>query len=249
MGEASRLLGDDKRVIELVRLAQEGQEEARKKLIEDNLNLVWHIVHRFKGHGVEADDLFQIGVIGLIKAVDRFDPDYGTKLSTYAVPIILGEIQRFFRDDGPIKVSRKHRQLARRVKAISQELSGKLGREPTLGEVALACEVSKEEIIEALDSSRGPLSLFENTLESDGKPITLMDQLVNESEGIDERWYEKKALLEELEKLPERERTIILLRFFKEKSQAEVGEVIGLSQVQISRLEKKILEKLRLKLA
>jgi RNA polymerase sporulation-specific sigma factor len=199
-------------------------------------------VQRFLNRGYEADDLFQIGCIGLMKAVDKFDLSYDVRFSTYAVPMIIGEIQRFLRDDSTVKISRSLKETARQVRRTRDELAKKLGRNPHINEVAEALGMEPTEVVFAMEAMRQPASIHETVFENDGDPIYLMDQISDESQ---DKWFDKVALHDALARLPERERLIVFLRFFRDKTQAEVAEVLGISQVQVSRLEKKILQAVR----
>lgn len=232
-------------VRDLVRQAQAGDKAARDRLVEANLRLVRSLVTRFASTSADLDDLFQLGCIGLLKAVDRFDLSYDVRFSTYAVPLILGEIRRHLRDDGPMRVSRSLKQLAQQARRAREKLSGSLGREPTIAEIAAECGVSTEEVVEALDGARPPASIHQTVHESDGDPIYLLDQLASEEGQREGQWLDRVALREGLSQLPEREQMVILLRFFRDKTQAEVAEVLGCSQVQVSRLERRALEQIR----
>lgn len=236
---ASPVYLSDEEVKQLIADSQSGNNEARDKLVHSNIRLVWSVVQRFLNRGYEADDLFQIGCIGLLKAVDKFDLSYDVKFSTYAVPMIIGEIQRFLRDDGTVKVSRSLKEMANRIRKTKDELSKRLGRIPTIGEIASEIGVTPEEIVFAQEASRAPTSIHETVFENDGDPITLMDQIADEADG---RWFDKLALLEAIRTLNERERLIVFLRYFRDHTQSEVAERLGISQVQVSRLEKKILQ-------
>jgi RNA polymerase sporulation-specific sigma factor len=232
----------DEQIRQLITESQQGNLEAREQLINHNLRLVWSVVQRFMNRGYEADDLFQIGCIGLLKAVDKFDLNYDVKLSTYAVPMIIGEIQRFLRDDGSIKVSRSLKEMANKVRKTRDELAKKLNRQPTIKEIAEVVGVEPEEVVFAQDANRLPSSIYETVYENDGDPITLMDQMSDEGE---EDWFDKMALKEAIEKLDEREKLIVYLRYYRDQTQSEVAERLGISQVQVSRLEKKILNMMR----
>lgn len=232
----------DEEVRLLIEASQKGDEEARNRLVRHNIRLVWSVVQRFLNRGYEAEDLFQIGCIGLLKAVDKFDLSYDVKFSTYAVPMIIGEIQRFLRDDGMVKVSRSLKELANRIRKVKDDLAKELGRLPTVSEIADKMGVSPEEIVFAQEASRTPASIHETVYENDGDPITLMDQIADDSE---EAWFDKITLKEAINRLSERERLIVYLRFFKDQTQSEVAERLGISQVQVSRLEKKIIQKIR----
>lgn len=226
----------------LIKQAQEGNASARDQLIEHNLRLVWSVVQRFLNRGYEADDLFQIGCIGLVKAVDKFDLSYDVRFSTYAVPMIIGEIRRFIRDDGTIKVSRSLKELHHKIRQSKETLTKQLHRNPTIQEVADDLNISKEELVLAEEAGKTPTSIHETVFENDGDPIYLLDQLTEKSESM---WFDKLALHQLLEELQERERLIVYLRYFKDQTQAEIAERLGISQVQVSRLEKKILRQLK----
>ena len=232
----------DEEVKKLIALSQKGDDQARERLIHHNIRLVWSVVQRFMGRGYEADDLFQIGCIGLLKAVDKFDLSYEVKFSTYAVPMIIGEIQRFLRDDGTVKVSRSLKETANRIRKAKDELSKTLGRLPTVKEVAEQLEISPEDVVFAQEANRAPSSIHEKVYENDGDPITLMDQIADDQESV---WFDKLALKEAIEQLNEREKLIVYLRYYKDQTQSEVAERLGISQVQVSRLEKKILKTMR----
>ena len=233
---------DDAEVKRLIALSQAGDTTARDTLVGCNIRLVWSVVQRFINRGYEPEDLFQIGCIGLLKSVDKFDLSYDVKFSTYAVPMIIGEIQRFLRDDGTVKVSRSMKELANKVRKVSDELSKTLGRLPVLSEIAEELGVSPEDIIVAQEANKPPTSIHETVFENDGDPITLMDQIADESE---DRWFDKLALNEAIDTLNERERLIVYLRYFRDQTQSEVASRLGISQVQVSRLEKKILQTIK----
>lgn len=232
-------------VRDLVRQAQSGNKAARDRLVEANLRLVRSLVARFAATAADPDDLFQLGCIGLLKAVDRFDLNYDVRFSTYAVPLILGEIRRHLRDDGPIRVSRSLKQLAQLARRAREKLGGSLGREPTIAEIAAECGVGPEEVVEALDGARPPASIHQTVHEGDGDPIYLLDQLSSEEGQREGQWLDRVALRDGLAQLPPREQRVILLRFFRDMTQAEVASIMGCSQVQVSRLERKALELIR----
>lgn len=232
----------DKEVKQLIQESQQGDRAARDYLIKHNIRLVWSVVQRFLGRGYDAEDLFQIGSIGLLKAIDKFDLSYDVKFSTYAVPMIIGEIQRFLRDDGMVKVSRSLKEIATKVRKKKDELSKKLNRVPTLKEVAEELELTPEEIVFAQEANRAPTSIHETVYENDGDPITLMDQIADES---DITWFDKLALKEAIEHLSEREKLIVYLRYYKDQTQSDVAKRLGISQVQVSRLEKKIISQMK----
>lgn len=238
----SQMYLDDEEVKQLIQQSQSGDAEARNKLVESNIRLVWSVVQRFLNRGYEADDLFQIGCIGLLKSIDKFDLSYDVKFSTYAVPMIIGEIQRFLRDDGTVKVSRSLKESANRIRRTKDELSKKLGRQPKLSEIAGELGISPEEVVFAQEALRTPTSIYETVYENDGDPITLMDQIADEE---DNKWFDKLALKEAITSLTERERLIVYLRYFRDQTQSEVAERLGISQVQVSRLEKKILKQIK----
>lgn len=232
----------DEEVKRLIYNSQQGDGQARERLVNCNIRLVWSVVQRFLNRGYEADDLFQIGCIGLLKAVDKFDLSYDVKFSTYAVPMIIGEIQRFLRDDGTLKVSRSLKEMANKVRRAKDDLSKKIGRIPTVAEIADELGVTPEEVVFAQEANRAPSSIHETVFENDGDPITLMDQISDNDEG---KWFDKIALKEAINKLTERERLIVYLRYFKDQTQSEVAERLSISQVQVSRLEKKILKMIK----
>ncbi|MBA9027264.1 MULTISPECIES: RNA polymerase sporulation sigma factor SigF [Bacillaceae] len=226
----------------LIRRSQSGDQEARDKIVNSNLRLVWSVVQRFLNRGYEPDDLYQIGCIGLLKSVDKFDLSFEVKFSTYAVPMIIGEIQRFIRDDGTVKVSRSLKEMAHKIRRAKEELSKIYGRVPTLTELAEHLELTPEEIVLAQEASRSPSSIHETVYENDGDPITLLDQIADTNET---KWFDKIALKEAIHGLDERERLIVYLRYYKDQTQSEVAVRLGISQVQVSRLEKKILQQMK----
>ncbi|MBE3594666.1 MAG: RNA polymerase sporulation sigma factor SigF [Candidatus Carbobacillus altaicus] len=232
----------DEKTRELIHRAQQGETSARDELVHANLKLVWSIVQRFLNRGYEADDLFQIGSIGLMKAIDKFDLEYDVKFSTYAVPMIIGEIQRFLRDDGTIKISRSLKETGHKLRREREHLAKQFGREPTLQELAEAMQISVDEVIMAQEAIRPVQSIHETVYENDGDPITLLDQIADEA---DETWLDHVNLRDVIERLNERERLIVYLRYYKDQTQSEVAERLGISQVQVSRLEKKILSTLK----
>ncbi|RZT22495.1 MULTISPECIES: RNA polymerase sporulation sigma factor SigF [Fictibacillus] len=237
-GSKSEPFLKDEEIKLLIKQSQEGDQHARDTIVEKNMRLVWSVVQRFLNRGYEADDLFQIGSIGLLKSVDKFDLSYDVRFSTYAVPMIIGEIQRFIRDDGTVKVSRSLKETGNKVRKAKDELSKSLGRTPTINEVAEYLEVAVEDVIMAQDAVRAPQSIHETVYENDGDPITLLDQISDHAES---KWFDKIALKDIMDKLDERERLIVYLRYFKDQTQSEVAERLAISQVQVSRLEKKIL--------
>ncbi len=234
----------ERETLRLLKKARRGDQRARETLINCNFRLVFSIIKRFEGRGFDLEDLFQIGVIGLIKAIDNFDSSYGVKFSTYAVPMIIGEIRRFLRDDQPIKVTRALKEKGIRVKRMREKLVREFGREPTVGEIAEALGVGKDEVVSALEATQLPVSLFEAVPHGNGDSLCILDHLKSKGEQ-EQVWLEKIALREALANLPVRERQIIWLRFFQDRTQTEVGGMLGLSQVQVSRLERQAVAKLR----
>lgn len=233
----------EEEMTELLKKAKAGDAKAREKLINCNLKLVFSLVQRFDNRGYELEDLFQIGTIGLIKAIDKFDFSYNVKFSTYAVPMIIGEIKRFLRDDNPIKVSRSMKETAYRVHRLREQLTKKLGREPSLSELSEELKIKPEQIVAALDAIQQPGSIYETLYQDEGDPIFLLDQLSDPKDH--QAWIDKLALRQVLEKLPERHKQVILMRFFEDKTQTEVAQRVGLSQVQISRIERQALKIMR----
>ena len=233
----------------LIERAQAGEKEAREVLIEQNLGLVHHIVKRFLGRGYEAEDLFQIGVIGLIKSIDKFNTDYDVKFSTYAVPLITGEIKRFIRDDGMVKVSRNLKENGMRIKYARERLSGSLNREPTLAEVAKEASLTVEEVVLAMEANVHVESIYKSVYQNDGNEIFMVDQLADEGKDEQETVLNQLVVKQLIGELPQKEQKLIRLRYYQEKTQMEVAKVLGISQVQVSRLEKKILLDMRQKMA
>ena len=220
--------------------AKQGDRDAKEKLILDNAGLVWSIAKRYFGHGVDADDLYQLGCLGFLKAVDGFDPDYGTQFSTYAVPKIAGEIRRFIRDDGTVKVSRCLKERSALIKATRQQLTNKWNREPTLSEISQVLDLTVEEIAVAETATSATESIHKEN--GDGG-FTLEDVLT--TGNMEDNVLESIALKDALKKLPERERKVIALRYYRCLTQDESSKILGVSQVQISRIEKKALQLLR----
>ena len=232
------------RTEELICQSQEGDKAAREELIKENMGLIRHVVKRFLGRGVEAEDLFQIGAIGLVKAVDRFDLSFGVRFSTYAVPMITGEIKRFLRDDSMLKVSRSLKELAGKAARLREQILMERGEEPGVEELAGLLGVEAEELVQAMDSSVEVESLQKIVYQGDGEGLSLMDKV---EQGKDEQeTLLRRLLLEQLlDTLEPRERQIINLRFFCDQTQTQVAQQLGMSQVQISRMEKKILAALK----
>jgi len=235
---------DDVQYKLLLAKVRTGDQSAKEILLQNNLNLVRSVVHRFTNRGYEWDDLFQIGCIGLIKAIERFDPEFNVKFSTYAVPMIIGEIRRFLRDDNLVKVSRPLKELAYRVHKTQEKLQGILGREPTISEVADELTISTNEIVAALEAAQPPASLYDQTFFDDGDPIQRLDQIKYDDQQ-ENGFIENLALREVVLRLPARERLIIQMRYFEDKTQSEIAGTVGLSQVQVSRIEKLALKKIR----
>lgn len=223
---------------------QSGREEAREQLISGNLRLVLSVIQRFSNRGEYVDDLFQVGCIGLMKAIDNFDLSQNVKFSTYAVPMIIGEIRRYLRDNNPIRVSRSLRDIAYRALQVRDTLVNRYSREPTVSEIAAELKLAREDVVLALDAIQEPVSLFDPIYQEGGDPIYIMDQ-IKDDRNLDSTWIEGIALREAMDKLGERERLILSLRFFSCKTQMEVAEEIGISQAQVSRLEKAALQHMR----
>jgi RNA polymerase sporulation-specific sigma factor len=236
-------------VITLIIKAKAGDKQAQSVLVEKNVGLVWSIVKRFQNRGYEVDDLFQIGSIGLIKAINKFDASYDVKFSTYAVPMIIGEIKRFIRDDGIIKVSRSLKEISSKARITKEIMTKELGREPTINEIAQHMNISPEELVMAIEAGCTPESLYSTIGEGDNSPILLIDRIDaadNNSSEVD--LIDKIAIRQILDTLDTRERQIIILRYFKEKTQVQIAKLLGISQVQVSRIEKKILRDIKLKM-
>lgn len=230
--------------IDLIRKSKQGDKEARERVITENVGLVWSIVRRFLGRGHEAEDLYQIGCIGLMKAIDKFDLSFDVRFSTYAVPMITGEIKRFLRDDGMIKVSRSLKETAGKIRMVREHLESKNGRDPTIEEISQELQMSREEVVLALESGAEVESLYKTIYQGDGNAIFLIDkidQIADESSTM----VNKMALQEVINSLNDKEKNIIQLRYFKEKTQTEIAQQLGISQVQVSRLERKILKTMR----
>ena len=230
--------------IALIQKSHEGDKAAREQLVEENVGLIWCVVKRFYGRGLESEDLFQIGSIGLLKAIDKFDLSYNVKFSTYAVPMISGEIKRFLRDDGMIKVSRTLKELSYKIFQTREKLLDLLGREPTIEELAEKMQIDKEEIVEALEAGSEVESIYKPIHQKEGNEIRLMDKL-EEKEHREEKILDHMLLQQLLGTLEKEERTLIYMRYFQDKTQSQVGKELGISQVQVSRMEKKIMENLR----
>ena len=228
--------------------AQKGDSQALTTLIEENNGLIWSIVRRFKDRGYEIEDLYQIGCIGFIKSIKRFDTSYDVKLSTYSVPYILGEIKRFIRDDGSIKVSRSLRDLARKIKDLQARYLAENGREITISKIAEELKISKEEVAVALEAVSPVISIYESSYSDEEGELDLASKL---STGVDEteKLTNHMSIQKILQELKDRDREIILLRYYRNKTQMEVSRILGISQVQVSRIEKKIFKEMKFKLA
>ena len=231
----------------LIQAAHEGDKEARDRLVAENMGLVWSIVRRFDRRGYEMEDLFQIGSIGLIKAIDKFDLSFEVKFSTYAVPMITGEIKRFLRDDGMIKVSRSVKETAMKARHMQERLYDELGREPTMEELAKALDICVEELAAAMEAGAEVESIYKPIYHGDGTPIHLIDRLEEET-NQNEAVLNRMVLRSLLEELTPQERKIITMRYFQEQTQTQIARELGISQVQVSRMEKKILTRMRKKL-
>lgn len=227
-------------MMKMLEQIKSGDESVRDKFIKGNLRLVLSVIQRFGNRGENPDDLFQVGCIGLIKALDNFDMSHGVKFSTYAVPMIIGEVRRYLRDNNPIRVSRSLRDLAYKALQAKESLAAELQREPTVSEIARVLEAEREDVVTALESIQDPVSLFEPVFHDDGDAIYVMDQ-VSDNKNTDTRWIENISLSEAMNKLSPREKHILNIRFFEGKTQMEVAKEIGISQAQVSRLEKNAL--------
>lgn len=235
---------DAKRSAELLERIARGDSAAREEFINGNLRLVLSVIQRFSGRGESPDDLFQIGCIGLIKAIDNFDTSHGVRFSTYAVPMIIGEVRRYLRDNSSMRVSRSIRDTAYHALRERARLEYELGREPTLNEIAKALDVDEDEVVFALDAIADPVSLNEPVFRDDGDAVFVVDQ-VRDDTADDEHWLNSVAIRTGLDRLPERERKILEMRFFLGRTQIEVASEIGISQAQVSRLEKHALSQMK----
>lgn len=232
------------KTLELLKLAKEGDQDAKEQIVTQNLGLVWAVARRFIGRGYELEDLYQIGCIGLMKCVDKFDLSYDVKFSTYAVPMISGEIKRFLRDDGMIKVSRTLKETAYKVKKAREEIMNKTGMEPKLEELSRMLEIDEEEIVASLEANVEVESIHKTIYQNDGNAVYLMDKIACEKDE-NESLLNQIVVEELMEQLNEVEGKIIRLRYFENKTQTEIAKEVGISQVQVSRMEKKILLKMR----
>ncbi len=230
--------------LELIKLSKDGDREARDRVVAENVGLVWSIVRRFMNRGHEMEDLFQIGSIGLMKAIDKFDSTYEVKFSTYAVPMITGEIKRFLRDDGMIKVSRSLKESAIKIRSVRERYQNEFGRDPTFEELETELDLDKEDIIMAMETGTEVESLYKTIYQGDGSPIYLIDKLA-ETKDESEDLVDKLALREIIASLDDKEQEIIRLRYFKDRTQTDIAKELGISQVQVSRMEKRILKIMR----
>ena len=233
--------------LDLLRKAKAGDKASKEILLVENSSLLKSIVKRFLGRGVEYDDLFQLGSIGFLKAIKNFDENYSVKFSTYAVPMIIGEIKRFLRDDGSVKISRIIKSLGAKIRKYLEELKDKDIKEPTVEELAEIFHAEKEDVVLAIGSQRQTVSIYERMNDDGNKPIELVDTL--ESEETEEDMTDKLLLKDLLSGLSDRERRIIVLRYYSDRTQSEVAEMLGVSQVQVSRLESRIIEKMKRKIS
>lgn len=241
-----KLLSEDKKRELLHRIhsgTPEERRQARDEMINGNLRLVLSVIQRFIGRGENPDDLFQVGVIGLIKAIDNFDPELDVRFSTYGVPMIIGEIRRYLRDNNAVRVSRSMRDTAYRAMQIKEQLTARNNREPTVEEIARLMDTPKENVVLALEAVVEPVSLYEPVFSDGGDTVYVMDQIGDNSD--DNTWLEELALKEAIQNLSEREKRILTLRFFRGKTQMEVAAAIGISQAQVSRIEKNALNSIK----
>lgn len=242
-GPKKELLSHEETII-LINKSQNGDRDAKERLVEYNIGLIRSVLKGFLNRGYEVDDLFQIGSIGLLKAIDKFDNSFNVRFSTYAVPMIIGEIKRFLRDDGIIKVSRSLKQVAGQAKMAEEKLYKDLGREPTIMEISMEIGIDREEVVMALESSYQPNYLHDVVHQNDGSPLYLIDKISLEAED-DKDIIDNIVLKDLLNSLKPRDRQVIILRYFKDKTQTEVAKLLGISQVQVSRIEKRIIEDMR----
>ncbi len=229
---------------ELFERIKEGDKEARETFIRGNLRLVLSVIGRFNNRGENVDDLFQVGCIGLIKSIDNFNTELDVQFSTYAVPMIIGEIRRYLRDNNAVRVSRSLRDIAYKALCVREKIINERGNEPSIEEIAKLIDAPKEDVTMALDAIQEPISLFEPVYHDGGDAVYVMDQ-VSDKKNLDEAWIEKISLREAMEKLTEREKLIITLRFFRGRTQTEVANEVGISQAQVSRLEKSAIGSMR----
>lgn len=230
--------------LELIKLAQSGDKSASQKIVSQNMGLIWSVVKKFTNRGYEAEDLFQIGSIGLLKCINKFDLNYDVKFSTYAVPMIMGEIKRFIRDDGMIKVSRPLKEIAVRAKYAQDAMTKRMGTQPTVNELAKELNVDIDDLIMALDADKDVESLYSTVYQGDGNPVYLIDKL-DKKEDNNEKIVDNIVLKQIISQLKPREQQIITLRYYYDKTQTEVAKQIGVSQVQVSRIEKRVLQTIK----
>lgn len=233
----------EKQKDELLKKVKSGDKAARDELISGNLRLVLSVVQRFQGRGENPDDLFQVGCIGLIKSIDNFDINQGVRFSTYAVPMIIGEIRRFLRDNNSVRVSRSIKDTAYKAMQIKEKLMNKAQREPTVNEIAKELNISKAEVVMALESIVDPVSLYDPVYSDSGDTVYVLDQVGDNND--DKNWLDEIYLKDSIKKLSEREKTILSLRFMQGKTQMEVSKEIGISQAQVSRLEKSVIDRIK----
>lgn len=245
MGKGKNKLLSHEETMLLIKKAQSGDQTAKERLVEHNIGLIRSVLRGFTNRGYEVDDLFQIGSIGLLKAIDKFDTSFDVRFSTYAVPMIMGEIKRFLRDDGLIKVSRSLKQVAGQARQAEERLSKTLGREPSIQEISEEIGIPREEIIMALEASYQPEYLHSVIHQDDGSPLYLIDKVSLDNDEHEDM-IDNILLKEILSTLNPRDRQVIVLRYFKDKTQTEVAKKLGISQVQVSRIEKRIIEDMRL---
>lgn len=243
--EISETKGIDKRTLILIDKAQKGDSEAQNILVQENIGLVWSIVKRFKGREAETEDLFQVGCIGLVKSIKKFDPGFEVRFSTYAVPMIMGEIKRYLRDDGLIRVSRSLKELGQKAHMLKESIEKESGRSPTVSELAEKLDVEPEELAQAIESAYQPESLYKTIGDNEQNPVYLIDRLQSAEDIKESVIIDRLALISALKYLDKRSKELIFLRYFKEETQQDVAAKMGISQVQVSRLEKKIMEELR----
>jgi len=228
----------------LIKRAQEGDDGATEQLIKENSGLIWSVVKKFAKRGYELDDLYQIGAIGLLKCIRKFDPSFDVKFSTYAIPMIIGEIKRFLRDDGMIKVSRPMKEIATKARYVTEMLIAKLGRQPTISELAEELNIAPEELVVAMEAGSEVESLYATIYQGDGSPVYLIDK-VAQGQNDGDNVVNYLTLKQLISRLKPKERQVIILRYFQDKTQTEVAKAIGVSQVQVSRIEKKVLQALK----
>ncbi len=237
---------DNEQILQLVEKAQQGDQEAKSVLVEENSPLIKSVIKRFKDKGVEYDDLFQLGCMGFLKAIKNFNPQFGVKFSTYVVPMVIGEIKRFMRDDGSIKVSRALKSLNLQINKFIEKYCNENEKSPSIDEIAKHFNVDEQDVVMAMDSAKMPLSLY-TPIEEDSESLNLIDRLESQDD-INGKMIDNIALTELVKRLEERDRKIILLRYYFDKTQSEIAKELKISQVQVSRLENKILNNLKNKL-